>query len=130
MDNLLAYFAALILFGALDAVWLTTMSSRLYRPALGDMLLDRLRVAPALVFYFAYPVGILFFAAAPAAAAGSVAAALLNGALFGCFAYGTYDLTNHATLRRWTRAVTLTDLAYGTAVSALTSAAAFYVLRW
>ena len=51
MTYFVAYSAALIVFGALDAIWLTTMASRLYRPALGEILLDNLRIAPAIAFY-------------------------------------------------------------------------------
>ena len=48
MPYIVSYVAALIVFGILDAIWLTTMASWLYRPALGDILLDNLRFAPAL----------------------------------------------------------------------------------
>ncbi len=50
MTYIVAYVASLIVFGVLDAIWLTTMASRLYRPVLGEILLDDLRVAPALFF--------------------------------------------------------------------------------
>jgi len=39
------------------------------------------------------------FAAAPALREASLQTAIVNGAAFGFFAYATYDLTNHATLR-------------------------------
>ena len=130
MDYLIAYVASLILFGVLDAIWLTTMTSRLYRPALGDILLRDLRVAPAVIFYFLFPTGLVVFAAMPAVYGGSAATALGHGALFGLIAYGTYDLTNYATLRNWTLKVTLIDLAYGMIVAALTSLAAYYAARW
>lgn len=130
MVYIVSYLAALLVFGILDAIWLTTMASRLYRPALGDILLDNLRFAPALVFYFLYPIGLVVFAAMPALRSGSVGTALAYGALFGLLAYATYDLTNYATLRNWTLPITLIDLAYGTIVAALTSAAAYYAGRW
>ncbi len=38
MTYLSAYIAVLLVFGALDAIWLTTMSNLLYRPTLGDIL--------------------------------------------------------------------------------------------
>lgn len=130
MTYIAAYVASLIVFGVLDAIWLTTMTSRLYRPALGDILLPDLRVAPAVIFYFLFPIGLVVFAAMPAVYDGSAATALGHGALFGLIAYGTYDLTNYATLRNWTLKVTLIDLAYGTMVAALTSFAAYHAARW
>ena len=116
MTYFVAYSAALIVFGALDAIWLTTMASRLYRPALGEILLDNLRIAPAIAFYFLYPIGLVVFAAMPAVRSGSAGMALAYGALFGLLAYATYDLTNYATLRNWTLQITIVDLIYGTVV--------------
>jgi len=130
MIHLVAYAAALIVFGALDAIWLTTMASRLYRPALGEILLDNLRIAPAVAFYFLYPIGLVVFAAMPAVRSGSAGVALTYGALFGLLAYATYDLTNYATLRNWTLQITIVDLMYGTVVAGLTSVAAYYAARW
>lgn len=130
MTHLVAYVASLIVFGILDAIWLTTMSSRLYRPALGEILLDNLRIAPAVMFYFLYPIGLVVFAAMPAVRSGSAGTALAYGALFGLLAYATYDLTNYATLRNWTFQITVIDLIYGTVVAALTSVSAYYAARW
>lgn len=130
MPYIVSYFAALVVFGILDAIWLTTMANRLYRPALGDILLENLRFAPALAFYFLYPIGLVVFAAMPALRIGSAGAALGYGALFGLLAYATYDLTNYATLRNWTLQITLIDLAYGAIVAGLTSLAAYYAASW
>lgn len=130
MTYIVAYIASLVVFGVLDAIWLMTMTSRLYRPALGEILLGDLRIAPAIVFYFLYPVGLVVFAAMPALRSGSAGMALAYGALFGLLAYATYDLTNYATLRNWTLQITLIDLAYGTVVAALTSLAAYHAARW
>ena len=68
----------------------------------------------AVVFYLLYIAGILVFAVRPALANGDWRTAALFGALFGFFAYATYDLTNFATLKVWTLRVTLLDIAWGT----------------
>jgi uncharacterized membrane protein len=130
MIYVVAYIAALIVFGILDAIWLSTMASRLYRPALGDTMLDKLRVAPALVFYLLYPIGIVVFAAMPAVQAASAGIALSYGALFGLLAYATYDLTNYATLRKWTLKLAVIDLVYGSVASSLMALSAYQAVRW
>lgn len=129
MTYLVGYAASLVAFGIIDAIWLSTMAGILYRPTLGTILLDRLRWTPALIFYFGFPLGIVHFAVVPALATGQLGQAAGNGALFGLFAYATYDLTNHATLRVWTLKLTLADMAYGTVATGLAAAAAFLVLR-
>ena len=129
MSYAIAYIAVLIVFGACDAVWLTMMGPALYRPTLGDMLAPAIRVGPAIAFYLIYPVGLVIFAAAPAIKSGSVPSALAYGALFGAFAYATYDLTNYATLKNWTLQITLADIAYGAIVSGIAAGAAVLLVR-
>ncbi len=124
-----AYAAALIVFGILDAVWLSIMGRLLYRPTLGSLMLDNLRWVPALVFYFLFPVGVVHFAVLPAFAVASPGMALVNGAFLGLLAYATYDLTNYATLRVWTLTLTLVDIAYGAVATALVALGAYGALR-
>ena len=130
MTYLVAYLAALVVFGVIDAVWLTTMGNLIYRPLLGELLAPTVRIAPAIAFYLLYPVGITVFAALPAIRSGSLSTALILGLLFGAIAYGTYDLTNQATLRVWPLQITLIDIAYGAVASGLAAMAAFAVARW
>ncbi len=129
MQYIVMYIAALVVFVAIDASWLSLMGNAMYRPVLGDILLPTLRVPPAIVFYAIFPIGIVAFAAIPAVRAGAVGPALLWGLLFGAIAYATYDLTNYATLRNWTLQLTLVDIVYGALASAIAAAAATLVGR-
>ena len=45
----------------------------------------------------------------------------LYGALFGLFAYATYDLTNYATLKGWTATLATSDIVWGMAMTAAVS---------
>ena len=51
-------------------------------------------------------------------------------ALFGFFAYATYDLTNLATLKDWPLGLSLIDMAWGTLVSALAASAGKAAMDW
>lgn len=126
---LTAHLATLLAFAALDAVWLSRMADTLYRPTMGDMLLDGFRLAPALVFYAVYIVGLVHFGVKPGLTGGALAT-LGNAALFGFVAYATYDLTNQATLKNWSTALTLADLAWGTFVSASAASIGRTVTLW
>jgi uncharacterized membrane protein len=127
---LVAYLSALVVFAIIDAGWLTTMGNLLYRPLLGELLAPSVRIAPAIAFYLLYPVGITVFAALPAIRSGALSTALILGLLFGAIAYGTYDLTNQATLRTWPLQITLIDIAYGAVASGVAAVAAFAMVRW
>ncbi len=120
----IAYVATAVVFLALDAVWLGTMADRLYRPAMGSIMLERFALAPAAAFYLIYIVGAVVFAVAPALQSGRWTTALGYGAMLGLLAYATYDLTNQATLKDWSWTVTIADLCWGTFVTAVSAAAA------
>jgi uncharacterized membrane protein len=130
MQLIVAYVTALVVFGLVDAVWLSVMGGILYRPVLGDILLPNLRVAPGIAFYAMFPVGVLAFAVMPALRSGSLSAAVLWGLLFGAIAYGTYDLTNYATLRNWNLQLTVLDISYGAIATAIAAAVATIVARF
>jgi len=125
-----AYLAAALVFLGLDAVWLSTMADRLYRPAIGHLMAERFALGPAALFYLLYVAGILWFAVAPAVASRRPLAALGAGALLGLLAYATYDLTNQATLKGWPWHVTLADMAWGAFVTGAAAWAACHAVLW
>src|ERR1700722_9260986 len=129
MTYVVAYVAVLIVFGMIDAVWLPNMGAILYRPALGDILTQQLRVVAGIAFYLAYPIGIVVFAVLPGLRAQSPLAAAALALLFGALAYATYDLTNYATLRNWTLQITVVDIGYGALASSIAATGAFFAVR-
>ena len=122
---LFAYLAAAVAMLGLDSIWLTLTADTLYRPILGDLMLDRFRLGPAIAFYALYLCGALIFAVRPALAARRWTTALLFGALFGFFAYATYDLTNQATLKNWSSAISAADMAWGAILTGLTASVGY-----
>ncbi len=125
----IAYVATGLVFLAVDAIWLTLAAQRLYRPLMGDLLLEGFRLVPALLFYLIYIAGIVVFAVGPALASQRWTTATSYGAFLGLFAYATYDLTNQATLRNWPVAVTVADLCWGTFLTAFAATIGFLITR-
>ena len=125
MTWIVAFIAAAVAFGALDALWLGWAGPNFYRPRLGDILADSFRMAPALVFYTAYIAAIVWFAVRPGIANG-LGAAALNGALLGAICYATYDLTNQATLKQWSTTVTIADICWGAFATAIAATVATF----
>ena len=123
MKWVIAYIAAGLSFGALDALWLGWAGKNLYRPALGELLAPSFRPAPAIVFYLLYVAALVWFAVRAGHSgemgAGGIGVAMLNGALLGAICYATYDLTNQATLKVWPVHVTMIDIAWGAFASAV-----------
>jgi uncharacterized membrane protein len=116
------YLATLVVFLAIDSVWLSQTAGPLYRATLGDSLLDQFRLMPAILFYLLNTLGIVIFVSRPAMRnGGGWSHALSHGALFGIFTYATYDLTNYATLRVWSLQLTVADMIWGAAVTGLSA---------
>jgi uncharacterized membrane protein len=126
---ILCYIATAIVFLACDSVWLTVTGDTLYRPLLGDLLLPGFRLVPAVLFYAVYMAGIVVFASSAAIASGRWSSALVNGALLGFVAYGTYDLTNQATLKTWSTTITILDLSWGTVLTAVAATLGYLIAR-
>lgn len=125
----IAYAATLVVFLALDSLWLSLTASRLYRPLLGGLLAPAPALWAAAAFYLVYVAGLAGFVVLPGSARAGIFGVLLRGAAFGFVAYATYDLTNQATMRDWPVAITAADLVWGATVSALAAAAGSRVVR-
>ncbi len=122
----LTWLACLLVFLALDAVWLGIVGTSFYTRVLGDLMLDGFRIVPAALFYPLYITGIVVFVLPLARRKSQLWASIAYGAFFGVCAYGTYDLTNHAVLRVWIWQLTVIDMAWG----AFVTAAASFVGAW
>ena len=123
-NGFIVYGVALVAMLVPDAVWLGFAGPNLYRPALGDLLAENFAPVPAVLFYLLYVAGLVTLSRAP-----TLALSAARGALYGLCAYGTYDLTNQATLRHWPTYLTLADLGWGTLLSAFTALAAGWARR-
>ncbi|WP_426618113.1 DUF2177 family protein [Pseudomonas rustica] len=124
--SLIAYVATLLTFLLLDGIWLGLLMAPTYRELLGSLMLEKPLLLPAAVFYCLYVFGCVVFVVLPAL---SWQWAVKRGALLGLVAYGTYDLTNWATLRGWSVQVTLMDWVWGMVATAVACAVGFLVVR-
>jgi uncharacterized membrane protein len=126
---LAAWGAAAVVFLVIDAIWLGLVATSFYARALGDLMLERPKLGIAAVFYVGYSFAVVLLVSAPAARSGALGQALVHGAVFGLAAYGTYDITNMATLKNWPVAMSLVDMAWGTFLTAVAAAAGYAAWR-
>jgi len=124
------YFVTLAAFLAIDAVWLALVARTFYRRYLDWLMAANPNWIAALAFYLLFVVGVLVFVVIPGVEDGSLRTTLLKGALFGLIAYGTYDLTNQATVKNWPLTITAVDMAWGTALSVAVSYIGFVAGKW
>ncbi|NGP17060.1 DUF2177 family protein [Devosia aurantiaca] len=124
---LAAYGGAALVFLALDFVWLAIIARRFYQAEIGHLLRDKVNFVPADIFYLVYVAGIVGFAIIPALAAQSWLWAFVAGLALGLVAYGTYDMSNLATLRNWSTKLSIVDMAWGSLLTGLAALSGFWL---
>ena len=122
------YLGTLIILLPLDLLFLGTIGKKLFVENVGDMTLATPRIAPAVLFYVLYLVGLVIFV--NGAAPSNWVHNLQYGALFGLFCYATFELTNMALLKHWEWAVVVPDIAWGTALTAVSASIGGLLAAW
>jgi uncharacterized membrane protein len=117
------YGIALVIFFALDLLWLGVIAKGLYAKHLGFLMRENVLWPAAILFYVLFLVGLLVFVLVPTLeAGGSVTRALALGAFYGFITYQTYELTNYALVKGWPLRIVVIDIAWGVVLSATVSA--------
>ena len=124
----IAYVVTGLIFLTLDGGWIALMGPALYKPEIGPLLAEKVRAAPAVLFYLLYLVGLIYFCVAPNLETGWAKAAI-SGAVLGLVAYGAYDLTCQAVMKTWSSKVSVADIIWGAVASAAASAAGVAITR-
>lgn len=129
LKYVIAYVATAVVFFGLDFVWLSRALG-FYRGEIGSLLLETPKFGYAAGFYLLYVVGIVALVVIPATTGSGWVQALLMGALLGLVAYGTYDMTNMATLKGYTLRVALVDMGWGMFVTAVAAVIGTLITQW
>lgn len=130
MTIAILYVATAVAFFALDFVGLKFLIKPLFERELGDLLLDKPRIAPAVIFYLAYVGGLLLFVSVPAIRSGAgLGHVFVMAALFGAVCYGAYEFTNYATLKAWSFRMVAADLAWGAFLNGVAAVAGVAFVR-
>ena len=126
MSYVFAYAGSAIVFLGLDYIWLSRVARDFYAGSLGSLMRETPDFLAAGIFYLFYIGGIVFFAVMPAE---SWKGALLRGAVLGLLAYGTYDMTNLATLKGWPWRMAAVDMVWGAALTGLAALGGYLAAR-
>lgn len=121
------YFSFLLSLVVIDLIWLLGIAKNLYRDEMGSLMASEPKLLAGLAFYLLYALGVSIFVILPAISKQSWMDALQYGALFGFFCYMTYDLTNLAVIRDFPMRLAFIDIVWGSAVTALSAAIAYWV---
>ena len=128
MKLVLAYLASLVIFLAIDLVWLRLIAKDIYFREIGALIRPDVDLRAAVAFYLVYAAGLTFFAVMPALDGRSVLQALALGVGLGLIAYGTYDLTNLSVVKGFSVKIAMIDWAWGSVLSGVTAASVVALL--
>lgn len=120
----LAMLATVVVFLLLDAVWLGILARQFYTDAIGHLMAPAPYLPAVVLFYLLFPLFLAWFAFVQAPDRDNAWSVALRGGLFGLATYGTYGLTNWATLRDWPATLVVVDIGWGAALSAIAAMAA------
>ncbi len=123
--SLFLYGATIVIMILLDLLWIGGIARDFYKNRIDNL---EFHMLPAALFYVTYTAGVVIFVSGGANANGQ--STLLYGALFGFFAYATYDLTNLATLKNWSSLLVVVDIAWGMFTTAVASTGGLLIVRW
>jgi uncharacterized membrane protein len=113
----------------IDVIWLSQSFSYFYQPNIGDLLREDVILFPAALFYLIYPLGITILVVLPLLKKGLLKTIFLKGFVLGFVAYGTYNLTNMATLKGWSASVVIVDMIWGGVLTGVSSLLGTYIVR-
>ena len=108
------FFIALAFFCIIDVFWIYFVATPMYKQEVASLM--ELKVAPAIMFYIIFLLGLIFFVINP-----NLSNTLLNvfmiGAFYGLVTYGTYDLTVYATMNIFSLKLVFADILWGMILS-------------
>jgi uncharacterized membrane protein len=127
---LVGYATTLVMMIVVDMVWLGVIAKQMYRDGIGHLMAEKPNWVAIGIFYPVFAVSLMVFAVIPNQAATRSSKTIIAAALFGFFAYATYDLTNLGTLRGWPWKLSLIDTMWGTALSATAALAGSAAMKY
>ncbi len=115
------YAIAFVTFMIIDLSWLSLMAPTFYLAQVGHLMAAGTNWIAVGLFYLEIVAGLLVFVIVPGMSASSFRQPLARAALYGLVAYGTYELSNLATLKEWSVSLTVVDTFWGICVSTVVS---------
>jgi uncharacterized membrane protein len=112
---------AAFIFLIIDIIWLSFSVKSFYGPRIGHLFADKPVIWAAAMFYIIYVVGLAVVIIEPSINFDDTSKFLFKAFMFGLVAYGTYNLTNMATVKGWSPSVVFVDMIWGGSLTAFSS---------
>ena len=121
------YLITVPVFFIIDMLWLGLVAKQFYQNQIGFLMKTNINWIAAIIFYFLFVAGIVFFVLMPSLERRDLLYLILTAAFYGLLTYATYDLTNLATLKDWSLIVTIVDIIWGMTLSVSVSLISYFI---
>jgi uncharacterized membrane protein len=128
-STLISFSILTATFLFIDVIWLSQAVGYFYQPNIGALLRETPLALPAILFYLIYPLGVTILVIVPSLEHGLLKKIFYRGFVFGFVAYGTYNLTNMATLKGWSVNVVIVDMIWGGVLTGVSASLSTYLVR-
>ena len=108
------FFIALVFFCIIDVFWIYFVATPIYKEEIASLM--QLKIAPAILFYIIFLLGLIFFVINPNHG-NTLVNVFMVGAFYGLVTYGTYDLTVYATMNIFSLKLVVADILWGMILS-------------
>lgn len=112
---------AALIFLIIDVIWLSFSVRSFYGPKIGHLFADKPVIWAAVMFYVIYVFALSVVILAPSINFDDTLKFLFKAFMFGLAAYGTYNLTNMATIKGWSPSIVFVDMIWGGSLTAFSS---------
>ena len=120
------FFISLLFFFIIDVFWIYFVATPMYKQEIPSLM--ELKVAPALLFYAIFLMGLIFFVVNPNQD-NTLLSVFLIGAFYGLVTYGTYDLTVYASMNIFSLKLVVADILWGMILSGAVSTLTVFTIN-
>jgi len=120
------FFISLLFFFIIDVFWIYFVATPMYKQEIPSLM--ELKVAPALLFYAIFLMGLIFFVVNPNQD-NTLLNVFLIGAFYGLVTYGTYDLTVYASMNIFSLKLVVADILWGMILSGAVSTLTVFTIN-
>ncbi len=119
MQLVVAFIGLVAATSSLEGIWYLGVAEHIYQSKIGLLMNAQFDVFVAVLFYLFYSLGAIIFALYPALRAASWPLAMRAGGLYGFFCFSAHNLTDLADVKGFSWEITVIDIAWGTAMTAV-----------
>lgn len=134
MQIIYIFLISLLVFGVLDAIWLSGIMAKTYRKSLssiGKFKEDGSfspRLGAVAIVYVSIVLSFMIFVLPKAFILGGLGS-FIYGAIFGILVYAIYEFTNYAGLKDWPRKLVVLDTLWGGVLFGASSVIVPFIVR-